>query len=218
MTRLGAGRLDPQSLHALQPRTMREVYVGPSSTETVRALAFAIAIAGAILACAVRPAGATVVLGMDFARQSVTADRVFVGTVAAVESRPNPRAPRYFETLVRFAVDEQVVGDAPASITLRFSGGRVGDVEQVIDGMPSFTVGERYVVMADPESDPPQVSPIVGFNQGLYRVVTESAGSVVRDREGIPLPATDSASRANAAASDPSLAAFVAAIRAARAQ
>lgn len=176
-----------------------------------------------------RPAAATVVLPMDFDTQCASAARIFVGTVRAVESRRNPAAPRYFETLVRFAVDEVVAGDAEAEITLRFAGGTIGDERQSIDGMPEFRVGERYVVLADRDDDSPLVSPLVGFNQGLYRVVpapgapSETAAArarlLVRDRAGRPLAGTTAAAGEVAAepgGDGPTLADFLAAVRAAR--
>ena len=177
----------------------------------------------AVAGCArPHPAGATVVVAVPFEAQAVSAGRIFVGTVRAVESRPNPARPQYFETLVTFAVEEVVAGDLGASVTLRFSGGTVGDLEQSIAGMPVFVVGERYVVLAEPEQDPPLVSPVVGFNQGLYRVVQSADGSDqarVRDRTGRPLATAAVPAAARALGSgEPALEAFVTAIRAARAR
>jgi hypothetical protein len=164
--------------------------------------------------CTPRTAEATVVVDMSFAAQSTGAARIFVGTVQSVESRWNPRAPKYLETLVRFAVEDVVAGDVPSTVTLRFSGGRLGTVEHVIDAMPVFAVGERYVVMAERDQEPPLVSPIVGFNQGLYRVVDDAGAPVVRDRNGSVLGAgTAGVARA---AGEPTLDAFLAAVRAER--
>lgn len=166
-----------------------------------------------------RRAEATVVRSVDLATQSVAASRIFVGEVLAVTSRRKPDAPRYFETLVSLRVDEAVAGSLPPSLELRFSGGQVGDLRQSIDGMPEFAVGERYVVFLEPDQDPPLVSPIVGFNQGLYRVMVEGEGAtgrtVVRDYAGRPLAAADTAAR-SAATVEPSLEGFLAAVRAAR--
>lgn len=177
---------------------------------------------------AARPAGATVVEAVDFDAQSVAAFTIFVGKVQAVESRPVARAPQYFETLVTFVVEEVVAGGLGSTVALRFAGGEVGDLRQSIDGMPEFAVGERYVVFCDVERTPPAVSPIVGFNQGLYRVVSaegpRGTHDVVRDRLGRPLgdfagtPAAAGrrAEGGAAAATDPELADFLDAVRAAR--
>jgi hypothetical protein len=94
----------------------------------------------------------------------------------------------------------------------------VGGILQRVDGMPRFTVGERYVVLLEPDQQPPLVSPLVGFNQGLYRVIGASrATAVVRDHSGQPLPAAAGTSAAAArSAGEPSLDAFLDTLRAAR--
>jgi hypothetical protein len=173
---------------------------------------------------------ATTILGMDFDAQCAEAERIFVGEVKAVESRRTVANPRYIETVVTFAVEDVVAGSVPGRVDLRFFGGRVGDEQQSIDGMPEFAVGERYVVFTQADGERPLVSPVVGFNQGLYRVVetTDAQGPHrwVRDRHGQALAATSSAAasagraRADVAAGEesrePDLPSFLAAIRAAR--
>jgi len=137
-------------------------------------------------------AAATTVEPMDMKTQATAADRIFVGTVTAVETRPKAIAPKYLETVVTFAVEDVVVGAGamPSTAELVFSGGTMGNVRETIEGMPEVEVGERYVVLLEPDHAPPLVSPVVGFNQGLYRVVGESRRSaIVRDRHGIPLVA-----------------------------
>lgn len=163
-----------------------------------------------------RVADATVLLHVPFEAQAQTASRVFVGQVASVASRPCAARPAYFETIVAFTVEEVVAGGVPSSVELRFSGGQVGDIRQSIDGMPEFTAGERYVVFLQPDQDPPLISPIVGFNQGLYQVVTNAAGEdVVRDRRGRRLQAAGTTARA-AVTAEPRLHEFTAAVEAAR--
>jgi hypothetical protein len=154
---------------------------------------------------------------MTTAAQAAEADRIFVGTVTAITSRPKAAAPRYFETVVRFSVEDAVAGGLPATVELTFSGGEVGGIRQRVDGMPELAVGERYVVMLEPDQDPPLVSPFVGFNQGLYRVVGESrASAVVRDRGGRPLAPDAVPAAARASGGEPTLDAFLETLRAAR--
>ncbi len=168
------------------------------------------------LGISIRPAAATVLIHVPFEAQAQTASRVFVGRVASVRSRPCAARPAYFETLVGFTVDEVVAGGVSSTVELRFSGGQVGDIRQSIDGMPEFTMGERYVVFVEADHDPPLISPIVGFNQGLYQVITNAAGEdVVRNRVGQPLQETGAAARA-ATTTEPRLRDFTAAVQAAR--
>ncbi len=184
---------------------------------------------GALLAAAVafaqvKSTGATLVRAVEFAEQCATAETIVVGTVRAVESRRMATAPSLFETRVTLAVDEVVAGAAPGELTLRLAGGEVGAIRQSIDGMPEFAAGERYVVFLEREQDPPLVSPIVGFNQGLYRVARLDGADVVRDRAGGALRPSAAAALASRAASPTgrtraapaSLAEFLAAVRAAR--
>ena len=174
---------------------------------------------GVALGCSVapRPADATMVAAMTTAAQATTADRIFVGTVTAVTSRPKATVPKYFETVVRFSVEETVAGSVPGSVELTLSGGEVGGVRQRIEGMPELTVGERYVVMLDADQSPPLTSPFVGFNQGLYRVVGDArATAVVRDRRGRALASDVIPAGARASGSEPTLDAFLDGLRAAR--
>lgn len=170
----------------------------------------------ALAALAPVPASvATTVETITTATQAAGADRIFVGTVTAVLSRPKATAPKYFETVVGFAVEETVAGSVPAHLDLTFSGGEVGGILQRVDGMPRFAIGERYVVLLEPDQQPPLASPLVGFNQGLYRVVGASrATAVVRDHNGQPLPTGASAAARSVA--EPSLDAFLDGMRAAR--
>ncbi len=163
-----------------------------------------------------RAAVATTVEGMSTSAQAAGADRIFIGTVTAVSSRPKAAAPKYFETVVRFAVEETVAGSVPAAVEITLSGGEVGGIRQRVDGMPEFVVGERYVVLLEADQNPPLTSPVVGFNQGLYRVVGERrASAVVRDRRGAPLAGRATAG-ARDAGGDPLLDDFLDTLRAAR--
>jgi hypothetical protein len=149
-----------------------------------------LAAAAALLLVPAAPAESTTILAMPFADQCAGAETIVVGTVRAVVSRRSLVAPSFFETLVTVAVDEVVAGSAAAEVTLRLAGGEVGAVRQSIDGMPEFAVGERYVVFLEPEQNPPLISPITGFNQGLYRVERADGLDVVRDYAGRALSAS----------------------------
>jgi hypothetical protein len=189
-----------------------------------RRASFAIVLA-AVVGVAPR-AHATVLTPMDFTEQCKHAERIFVGSVRSIESRRNPSAPLYFETLVTFAVEQTVAGASVPEVQLRFSGGTVDGMRQVIEGMPEFTVGERYVVLANGAGERPSISPITGFNQGLYRVEAPAGAprALVRDRLGQPLREAWSAAgigipdalRSNTAADEVELSTFLRAIEAAR--
>src|ERR1043165_1057702 len=81
---------------------------------------------------------ATTVEIITTAVQATDADRIFVGTVTSVTSRPKATAPKYFETVVGFDVEETVAGTVPAHLDLTFSGGEVDGILQRVEGMPTF--------------------------------------------------------------------------------
>jgi hypothetical protein len=177
----------------------------------------ALVIGGVIaLSLTVRSADATTVTSMTAASQASAADRIFVGTVTDVTSRPNANAPKYFETVVRFSLEESVAGSVPATVEVTLSGGEIGGVRQQIGGMPEFQVGEHCVVLLEPDQTPRLTSPFVGFNQGVYRVIgNDRASAVVRDWQGKPLAGVDTAAARDGAAG-PTLDGFLETLRAAR--
>ena len=115
----------------------------------------------------VPPAAATTVIEKDLAALCNEADRVFVGTVSSVQSQWTDPQQRHIETLVTFSDIEPLFGVDTAAVVLRFSGGRVGDTAEQVEGMPTFHVGDRLVIFARNGN---AVSPIVGFNQGCLHI------------------------------------------------
>lgn len=180
----------------------------------VGAVLLAVTLAGA---AGVRPGHATTVASMSTTVQAASAERIFVGTVTSLTSRRKADRPQWFETVVELTVEETVAGTIPGSVELVCSGGEVDGILQRVDGMPELAVGERYVVLLEPEQTPPLTSPFVGFNQGLYRVIGDQrATAVVRDREGRPLATDAVPAGTRAGGGDPTLDAFLATLRAAR--
>ena len=185
-------------------------------------LSAALALAACTLAGTVPSSVATTIEPMTTSAQAASADRIFVGRVTSVTSRPKADAPKYFETVVAFRVEDSVAGSVPSTLAITLSGGEVGGIRQRVDEMPEFHVGERYVVMLEADHTPRLTSPLVGFNQGLYRVVgTDPATAVVRDRNGRSLAADALPAGARGASQlqpqiDPTLGTFLDGLRAAR--
>ena len=122
-----------------------------------------------VAAAAVR---ASVVAPMTFDALVGSADVVFRGTVVHVEpfwtATPSGRA---IVTRVTFRVDRPLKGAASHEVALEFLGGRIDDVALQVSGVPQFEVGQVDVICA--RMGEPRVSPIVGFNQGRFRVNRE---------------------------------------------
>jgi hypothetical protein len=117
-------------------------------------------------------ARASVVPPVSFERLVQQADLVFTGDVVLVEPRwvetPTGRA---IVTRVTFRVARMLKGEGRPAVTLEFLGGRVGDDALEVSGVPTFEAGQRAVVCA--RDGQPRVSPIVGFNQGRFRVARD---------------------------------------------
>jgi hypothetical protein len=121
------------------------------------------------------PLAASVVAPLPFDRLIGSADVVFTGTVVRVEPFwERTSAGPAIVTRVTFRVDRGHKGRMNREINLEFLGGRIGDRELVVSGMPRFEIGQEDVICARTRG--PEVSPIVGLNQGRFRVNRDSAG------------------------------------------
>jgi len=112
-------------------------------------------------------AGATTIIEKDFSSICAEADLIFAGVVRKVESRWRDQARRSIETVVTFTVEERVHGVSGSEVELAFAGGEMDGLREVVAGIPEFRVGEQVVVFA---SSQPSISPVIGFNQGYFRV------------------------------------------------
>lgn len=105
---------------------------------------FALALLGALLSSAVF---ATTVVPPQFSEMVSGSDYVVRARVVAVEPQLTPRAgqPPLIVTNVTLEVIETVAGEVPARPVLRVLGGRVGDHEMTVEGVPEFKVGQEEV-------------------------------------------------------------------------
>jgi len=72
-------------------------------------------------------------------------------------------------------VDEVVLGEAPAFVTVRTFGGQVGDVIVEAHGFPQLAGDERVLLFLKDEGDAGAVR-VLGYQQGHFRVVTRLDG------------------------------------------
>ena len=129
-------------------------------------------LAGAVILLTLATPGwlaATTIVAKSFAELCREADRIFVGTVAEVASQWKDRGRMQIETLVRFTGVTPVDGTGwrrrDAAFRRRRDGGHPrGDRRHAAASSPTSGV----VVFA---RDGTSISPIVGFRQGLFRVV-----------------------------------------------
>jgi hypothetical protein len=87
-------------------------------------------------------------------------------------------------------VDESLKGNVPRTVVVTAVGGKVGDIELYVSGMPSFEKGENAVVFIE-QSGAYQV--VVGLGQGKFTITNGEVANRVDDlsfpdgRPGKPL-------------------------------
>lgn len=94
---------------------------------------------------------------------------------------------RYIGTRVELEIREVVKGAPPSPLVLDLIGGRVGQDELAIQGMPKFQVGDENVLFVHGERR--KVFPLVALMHGVYPILREArsgTGYVLRSN-GLPL-------------------------------
>ena len=76
-------------------------------------------------------------------------------------------------TFTSFEVQEVWQGSAPARITVRLLGGRVGNLTSSVSGVPRFRSGEEVVLFL--ERTPRGDFSVVSWEQGTFRIHREAA-------------------------------------------
>ena len=110
------------------------------------------------------------------------AEIAFLGTVASVTVEERAGEPW---TVVEFEVDRHLSGSADEGRReLAFLGGSLAGRELRVSLMPTFEVGEQVLILAYDEA---YISPIVGFDQGLWR----ASDGVLLDSRGQRLSLDD---------------------------
>ncbi len=139
-----------------------------------------ICVAGGLLAGLLN---ATTVVPVNFDQLVANADRVFIGTCSSVEAGSTPEGLPY--TAYTFSVAEVLKGDVGAAVTLRQLGllepQRVGgNMVKVfrIQGMPTYKVGQKFLLFLRADSELGLASPI-GLFQGAFSIGLDAEGAKV---------------------------------------
>ena len=102
------------------------------------------------------------------------ADVIFIGEVTDVRPFPlETREGMVIKTRVTFRVSDPIWGTTRLLEVFDFIGGKWGDLELAVSGMPEFSVGDRRVVFAYRNRS---INPIVGFTQGLLQIRRDGGG------------------------------------------
>jgi hypothetical protein len=146
-----------------------------------------------------RHAGATTVIAPDFDSLVQQADYVVRAVVNSKTSEWRSDAyGRHIFTKVKLDVLEILKGSPPSPLVLEMLGGRIGTQEMVVDGAPSFLVGEEDILFI--HGNGRQFNPLVSLMYGMYpvsadtasgqRFVHRSNGSPLYNAKDIALPMT----------------------------
>jgi hypothetical protein len=79
---------------------------------------------------------------------------------------------RYISSRVELEVREIIKGTPPAPLVLDLTGGKIGDDELIIQGMPRFEVGDERVLFVHGKHR--KMMPIVALMHGIYPIVRDS--------------------------------------------
>jgi len=119
-------------------------------------------------------ARATVVVPADLGELSRDAIAIVRGRVARVDVQFTEDRGT-IETLVTLEVGSYLKGALGQTVRFKVPGGELGRFRSIVVGAPEFAVDQRVVVFLGAHG--PSVPYIVGFNQGVFRLVRASDNS-----------------------------------------
>jgi hypothetical protein len=128
---------------------------------------------------------ATQVVPLTLDDQMRSADSVVIGRVTATRSRWGDASRRWIATDATIEVEQWLLNSqegesATGTVKLSWWGGTVGNETQYIAGLRTPVAGDRLLLLLKPPSERTWArgsTPVVGFDQGLYRVIEDAAGN-----------------------------------------
>lgn len=127
----------------------------------------------AALVVAPRNARATVVVPADLGELTRDAEAIARGRVVAVEGQWTA-GRQAIETVVTLETERYLKGRFGDIVQFKVPGGTLGRFTSVVVGAPRFVVGQRVIVFLGARG--PMVPFVLGFNQGVYRLVQQANG------------------------------------------
>jgi hypothetical protein len=134
-----------------------------------------------LLGAAALVAHGAILLRMSDADMVRNSTHVVMGTVTAVTpawADPDGDGISQIWTTVEVRVDQVLKGDLRVGDTFSFrqQGGRIGDIEFQIYGMPKFVQGDQELLFLDSHLMDSAYSPLTGLAQGRWKVTTDQNG------------------------------------------
>jgi hypothetical protein len=150
------------------------------------------------------PASATSLVRLSLDQLTEASSAVVQGRVISQASRWNATHTEII-TLTTVAVDQNVKGNTPSTVTVEQMGGTVGRLRVDVPGTMHFYRQARYELFLEPSATNPAHFLLVGMREGAYRIVEDARTHQERvinpmggayDRQGAspgasgPVPAT----------------------------
>lgn len=138
-----------------------------------------VAIAAAGLVFCVSAARATAQTPMSLDEMIVAAPAIVVATVESRRAEYEYYgSSRLIITKVTLRVEESIKGSLPRTVVVEVLGGTLGDQTLHVSHVPEFRVGDRDVLFLS--NAPHAVSPLVGSDQGRFRVLADNETGTAR--------------------------------------
>lgn len=134
----------------------------------------------ALVVAAVLPARATTFVGLTERRLVRASDAIVIGAVTHVESVASLDGA--IRTLVTVAVERQLKGRVPRTVTLRLAGGSVHGRGFWIPGSPRFGVGDRQLLFLSVHPDGTARTTALGLGQFALRAHPRT-GATMAERQ-----------------------------------
>jgi len=115
---------------------------------------------------------ATTLVPAELGELSHDAVAIARGRVVATDARWTDDR-RSIETLVTLDVERYLKGDLGSTVQFLVPGGQLGRFQRVFVGAPAFAADDRVVVFLGASG--PTIPHLVGFSQGVYRLVLDRA-------------------------------------------
>lgn len=120
---------------------------------------------------AAAPARATVVIPVDLAELATSATAIARGHIVRIDARQT--GSLRVERVITFEPVEYLKGNLGAAVQFRLPGGTFGRYRTISVGAPEFREGDEVVLFLGARDGGLPV--ILGFHQGVYRVVSDVA-------------------------------------------
>ncbi|MGH7392962.1 MAG: hypothetical protein ACREM3_26435 [Candidatus Rokuibacteriota bacterium] len=114
------------------------------------------------------------------------ADQIFTGAVTRQQSLQLPNGAIVTDVTIAVARHIKPVAATAPAVILRMLGGKVADLELVIDGAPRFHDGQRVLLFV--RGNHIEMLPFVGIQQGVFTLSRDPTGvDRVFDVRGVPV-------------------------------